>query len=171
MEIVGNISFFYDMCSLICLRRFEIEKMLKSLKIPKIVKSAIFHVLLRKNVTNKFSINRCKGQYLDYLSIYEEENGGFRVTFWDNRGLLSKKHVFGRKWQFFFRLAKKLNLQFFCKPLNIEILMPLRNQKKKNEVWRGRFWMQGIGSLHIFHFLYFLGDFNFGSISEYRKKH
>ena len=69
------------MCSLICLRRFEIEKMLKSLKIPKIVKSAIFHVLLRKNVTDKFSINRCKGQYLDYLSIHEEKIGGFRVTF------------------------------------------------------------------------------------------
>ena len=69
----------------------------------------------------------------------------------------------------FFRLAKKLNLQFFCKPLNIKILMPLKNQKKKNEVWRSRFWMQGIGSFHIFHFLYFWGDFSFGSISEYRK--
>ena len=26
--------------------------------------------------------------------------------------------------------------------------------------------MQGIGSFHIFHFLYFSGDFSFGSISE-----
>ena len=89
------------------------EKILKSLKIPKIVKSAIFHVLLRKNVTNNFSINRCEGQYLDSLSIHEEQIGGFRVTFWDNRGLLSKKHVFGRNGSFF-RLAKKLNLQFFA---------------------------------------------------------
>ena len=170
MEIVGNIFLFYDMCSLICLRRFEIEKMLKSLKIPKIVKSAIFHVLLRKNVTNKFSINRCKGQYWDYLSIHEEKMGVSELLF-EIIEVYCQKSTFLVENDSFFRLAKKLNLQISCKPLNIEILMPLRNQKKKNEVWRGRFWMQGIGSLHIFHFLYFWGDFSFGSISEYRKKH
>ena len=105
--------------------------MLKSLTIPRIVKSAICHVLLRKNVTNKFSINRCKGQYWDYLSIHEEKNGGFRVTFWDNRGLLSKKHVFGRKWQFF-RLAKKLNLQFFCQTSKYWDIDAFEESKEKN---------------------------------------
>ena len=103
------------MCSLICLRRFEIEKMLKSLTIPKIVKSAIFHVLLRKNVTNKIFINRCRGQYWDYLFIHEDKFGGFRVTFWDNRSLLSKKHVFGRKWPtiFFLQTSKYWDIDAF----------------------------------------------------------